>query len=881
MESGSENPGNELLALADLDSNTWVSEVKRIRGKKKPVTAAAPHAHPGPRNMINSPTGETTGPGGSIASRECNSLPNARRGGRLTPAILMRHARHLVSLCGLVALCAGCLAAGDIRPKAEAPNRRLAPQETTISADEILRRALDARGGEAAAARIQSIQCKGIADFAGGGRCGYEWLAARPNQAREVFDNGGGNRYEFAFDGETAWESRPGSAPEAQSGEKLRERRDGAAFFAWCDDPRTCRSVTYAGETSFEGTKCYVLKLITQSGLEQTHYYNASNYLLAGMSERVTTETGPTWCVMSFLEYRRSAGFQFPTRFRGRTEESEWVIRLNSVQVNCVDGSAFKMPAAPTASQAGSKVAEPPASLSDAEIKTVLQDWINTDKLGVGLVIGLVDAEGSRVISCGKLDSGNSPEVNGDTLFEIGSITKVFTRLLLHDMVARGEMDMDDPVQKYLPATVRMPTRHGKQITLWDLATHTSGLPRDMGGPYNVEHLYAFLGRHKLRRDPGEQFEYSNTGVALLGHVIALKAGQDYETLVRGRICRPLKMDSTAITLTPELEARRAIGHAPASRPAGYIGLQALPGSGALFSTANDMLKFASAKLGLTPFALTPVVKRAAEHAGGTFGFSTLLAFELKQRRALVVLANCRNDDVFQHFRPLLKNQSPKPPRTIPVSAEVYDRYRGQYYAREDRIRTVRREGARLLLQEWGKASCELFPQSETNFYNQLFDCRATFVRADDTGRARELMVGGWRGVRLPGQVVPPSASPLTEGDCPPREGSDLQGVWKSTLRPWYWPFYALHVKVRIAEPSAGAFQAELDCPDLDVKAAPLCVIYGRPTVEVMALSGDGSFQGKVNAAHTKVVGHWKQDGHSIRVTFRRIKPSPAPRAGP
>ena len=112
--------------------------------------------------------------------------------------------------------------------------------------------------------------------------------------------------------------------------------------------------------------------------------------------------------------------------------------------------------------------------------------------------------------------------------------------------------------------------------------------------------LYAFLNSHKLRRDPGDEFEYSNVGVALLGHVIALKAGQDYETLVRERICRPLKMDSTVITMTPQLEARRATGHARTNRKAGYIGLQQIPGSGALFSTANDMLKFASARLGMT-----------------------------------------------------------------------------------------------------------------------------------------------------------------------------------------------------------------------------------------------------------------------------------------
>src|ERR1041385_4830034 len=117
--------------------------------------------------------------------------------------------------------------------------------------------------------------------------------------------------------------------------------------------------------------------------------------------------------------------------------------------------------------------------LTEADVKTMLRDNIDSDKLGVGLVVGIVDEHGARVISHGKLDNGTSADVDGDTIFEIGSITKVFTALLLQDMVERGEMKLDDPVQKYLPDSVRMPTFQGKEITLLHLATHTSGLPRD------------------------------------------------------------------------------------------------------------------------------------------------------------------------------------------------------------------------------------------------------------------------------------------------------------------------------------------------------------------------------------------------------------------
>jgi hypothetical protein len=402
-----------------------------------------------------------------------------------------------------------------------------------------------------------------------------------------------------------------------------------------------------------------------------------------------------------------------------------------------------------------------------------------------------------------------------------------------------------------------------------------------MDNPYTVEHLYSFLASYKLRHDPGEEFEYSNIGVALLGHVIALAAGQDYETLVRERICRPLNMDSTAITLTSELQARRAVGHAPANQPAGYIGLKALPGAGAIFSTGNDMLKLASAKLGLTPFPCTPVLKRAVGgHNGGTFGFSSQLSFDLKQHRAMVVLSNCRSDELLDHLGPLLKNQSPRPIPTVSVNNDVYDRLVGQYYAGEGRLTTVCRDSSRLLLHELGRPSCEIFPQSETNFYNQLFDCRATFVCEDKSSAAKELMIGDganprWRGVKISAPVLQYSAAPLTEGECRSRRDSDLQGVWTGTLRPSvFWPFPALHLKVRIAEQATGAFRAELDSLDQGAIGQRLCVIYNPPTVEVVVLSGAGFFQGKVNPAHTKVSGHWKQGGHSIRVTFRRLKPS-------
>ena len=211
------------------------------------------------------------------------------------------------------------------------------------------------------------------------------------------------------------------------------------------------------------------------------------------------------------------------------------------------------------------------AAPSDAEIRQILVNRIDNEKQGVGIVVGVIDAKGRHVVSYGHLEKGDNRPLDGDTIFEIGSITKVFTALLLTDMAQRGEVKIDDPISKYVPATAKIPQRNGKQITLVDLATHTSGLPRspnfnpkDPANPYvdyTEDQLFAFLSSYELPRDIGVKFVYSNLGFGVSGTGAARRNGSDYETLVESRICEPLGMKSTRITLTPEMEQRFAAGH--------------------------------------------------------------------------------------------------------------------------------------------------------------------------------------------------------------------------------------------------------------------------------------------------------------------------------
>src|SRR5262249_18223278 len=156
---------------------------------------------------------------------------------------------------------------------------------------------------------------------------------------------------------------------------------------------------------------------------------------------------------------------------------------------------------------------------------------------------------------------------------------------------------------KYLPASVRMPEFEGAPITLLDLATYTSGLPRmpsnfapkDPNNPYidyTAERLYDFLSNHTLRFKPRTHYEYANLGFGLLGHVFELRAGCSYEELVVSRICAPLGMDDTRITLSGSMQQRLARGHNSALAPVANWDFLAMAGAGALRSTANDLLKF-------------------------------------------------------------------------------------------------------------------------------------------------------------------------------------------------------------------------------------------------------------------------------------------------
>jgi CubicO group peptidase (beta-lactamase class C family) len=411
-------------------------------------------------------------------------------------------------------------------------------------------------------------------------------------------------------------------------------------------------------------------------------------------------------------------------------------------------------------------VLQQPGLPTDSALRALLAPRVaafpDSGRHGAGIAVGLIDAGGTRRILAVGVDSGG--------VFEIGSITKVFTTSLLSDMVDRGQVRLDDPVSRYLPRTVKVPARGQREITLLDLAAQVSGLPRmpsnftprDSTNPYadySVPQMYTFLSGYELTRDPGAEYEYSNLGMGLLGHALALKARSSYEELVRRRILTPLGMRETAITLTPTMRARLAPGHSSEGRAVPNWDLPTLAGAGALRSTVNDMLTFLAANLdsSATPLSRTLWKTHAERHAtnnpnsrvalgwhilvrpvgnivwhnGGTGGYRTFAGFDPVRRLGVVVLSNLNDgvDDIGFHVLDQTFPLRPNPKRRVEVAVDstVLMRYVGEYELAPTFKITVTREAARLFVQATGQPRFPIYAESDSTFFLRVVDAQITF----------------------------------------------------------------------------------------------------------------------------------------------------------
>jgi D-alanyl-D-alanine-carboxypeptidase/D-alanyl-D-alanine-endopeptidase len=237
-----------------------------------------------------------------------------------------------------------------------------------------------------------------------------------------------------------------------------------------------------------------------------------------------------------------------------------------------------------------------------AEIESLLQPSL-TIQPHLSVSIGLLQAEQNH-----SFHFGTTHPPNDRSLYEIGSITKVFTAILLACLVEEGRVNLDDAVKQYLPDLPNFPV----EVTLRSLATHTSGLPRlprnmwwsmlkNKMNPYvnyRTQDLYAFLKRYRDTKRLG-RFEYSNLGVGLLGHVLETVTQTPYERLIGQYITEPLNLTDTTIRINADRQQRLIPGYLSSRKPqiATNWDLPTLAGAGALRSTTSDLLSFAAANL--------------------------------------------------------------------------------------------------------------------------------------------------------------------------------------------------------------------------------------------------------------------------------------------
>jgi D-alanyl-D-alanine-carboxypeptidase/D-alanyl-D-alanine-endopeptidase len=318
---------------------------------------------------------------------------------------------------------------------------------------------------------------------------------------------------------------------------------------------------------------------------------------------------------------------------------------------------------------------------TDEAVRDILHQRIAVAERGVGLVVALVDETGARVVSYGRATSGEARPVDGDTVFQVGSVTKVFTALLLAQMAAGGEVRLDDPIALYVPPSVTTP--RAKEITLLHLARHTAGFisfadPLDSA---QVEHpadaptneaMFAALDLLPMRAATGVHHSYSSYGMALLGELLARRAETDFESAVRTRILEPLGMTRSGFALAPQLRAGHATGHTVRGKPLRPMEARGMLGSGALRSTGNDLARFVQAQLGLRASELAGPMRatqrtgadrqrpdlpmglgwfhaelpgnRIVHHAGSTPGFSAYVGMDVERSRGVVVLGNSDHD---------------------------------------------------------------------------------------------------------------------------------------------------------------------------------------------------------------------------------------------
>jgi len=397
------------------------------------------------------------------------------------------------------------------------------------------------------------------------------------------------------------------------------------------------------------------------------------------------------------------------------------------------------------------------------------------------VAIAYIDSSGVSFFNFGKTSFQGSP-VDEHTIYEIGSITKTFTAVLLAKSVRNGDVGLDDPITNYLPDSIEFTTNYS-QITLAQLSDHTSSLPRlpdnmNWSNPYNpyadytIGKLYSFLTKFQPAREPGTQYEYSNLAVGLLGNLLATTKGKRYEALVKEGILNPLKMEETFITLNNEMQQNLAKGHAGGQQVPNWD-LPALAGAGALRSSTSDMATYVAENLGFGSTELYPAMQLTHTerhrkgtsgvglgwhimegskgnvicHNGGTGGYRSFVGFVKETGQGVVVLTNSTEpvDDIgfkildpTRQLRKVLTAED-----AVQVNETVLQSYSGVYKLTPALDITISNEGEQLFAQATGQMRFQVFAENDTSFFYTITPAELLFHIEGDKVKKLTLIQGG------------------------------------------------------------------------------------------------------------------------------------------
>lgn len=420
------------------------------------------------------------------------------------------------------------------------------------------------------------------------------------------------------------------------------------------------------------------------------------------------------------------------------------------------------------------------AEIDQERIDELVAPYLENDVV-TGLAVGVIHDGQKLSKGYGQFSPDDARRPDGSTVYEIGSMSKVFTGILLGDAVTRKAMTLDQPIQELLPDNVQLKIKE-QPILVRHLSTHTSGLPRmpsnikssDPNNPYadySTEKLHEYLDQYQPRLAPETEVLYSNLGAGFLGNLLARRAGVSYDELLKQRIATPLKMPNTSVTLTPTMKLRLAPPLLGDGTPSFNWDFDALVGAGGIRSTVDDMLRFLEAQLEPPAGELGQAIdlawkvhrrsKQPGEftmglgwhlaqdgqtrwHNGQTGGYHSMMLVSRDENVAVVVLSNTATGEVDRLAEDLTRMQAGMPvkprefPKPVEVAADVLQRYPGRYAILPQFVLTVTVEGDELHVQATAQPKFRVFAKSDTEWFYRVVDAQITFD-VDDDGNCTSL----------------------------------------------------------------------------------------------------------------------------------------------